>query len=123
MKQALILVVLLVAGVFAGRGVGHVYNNYVHPQPQSVVEGDFAAIAPSRPVLFMSSTCPFCKKAVAYLDSEHIAYDKVVIDTSAAARERFDGLGLPGVPVMVTKSVRIFGYKPEAYRKYLPSKG
>jgi glutaredoxin len=123
MKQALIIIALLVAGVFAGRGIGYIYNNHVHPQPQGVVEGNFADIAPSRPVLFMSSTCPFCKKAVAYLDSEHIAYDKVVIDTSAAARERFERLGLPGVPVVVTKSVRIFGYKPDEYRKYLSSKG
>jgi glutaredoxin len=123
MKQALILAVLLAAGVLAGRGIGYVYNNHAHPQPESVVEGDFAEIAPSRPVLFMSSTCPYCRKAVAYLDSEHIAYDKVVIDTSATGREQFDRLGLPGVPVMVTKSVRIFGYKPDAYRKYLQSGG
>ena len=123
MKQALILAALLAAGVFAGRFAGDMYNSHAHPQPESVVEGNFADIAPSRPVLFMSSTCPYCKKAVAFLDSEHIAYDKVVIDTSDSGREQFDRLGLPGVPVMVTKSVRIFGYKPEAYRKYLPSKG
>jgi hypothetical protein len=60
---------------------------------------------------------------VAYLDHEHIAYDKVVIDASASAKARFDRLDAPGVPVLVTKSVRIFGYKPEAYRKYLSSKG
>jgi glutaredoxin len=87
-----------------------------------VLEGDFSSIAPARPVLFMSSTCPFCKQAVAYLDGEHIAYDKVVVDTSEASKQRFDRLGAPGVPVLVTKSVRIFGYKPDAYRKYLPSK-
>lgn len=120
MKQALLLVVLLVAGVAAGRGAAYVYGHYINPPPAPVVEGDFSAEVADRPVLFMTSTCPFCKQAVAYLDAHGVAYEKVVVDASDAARARYERLHAKTVPVLLTRSARITGFRPEAYARYLP---
>lgn len=119
MKQVLLLVSLLVAGILAGRGAVFVYDRIVNPPIVPVTEGDFSVEVQARPMLFMTSTCPFCKQAVEYLDRNGIAYDKLVIDKSAMAKQRYDRLDLRGVPVLMTRSVKIVGYHPEVYGKYL----
>lgn len=119
MKQLLIALLALALGLAAGRAGMDAYDRYFGRGADRIAEGDYTSIAPERPLLFTTSTCPFCKQALAYLDERGVAYDVEVVDKSPAARAKYDELGLKSVPVLFTESVRIVGFNVEAYEEFL----
>lgn len=119
MKQILLCLVMLVAGLGVGRGGVYLYDQHFNPAAARIVEGDYRHVVADRPVLFVTSTCPYCKQAIAWFDSQGILYEKQVIDQSAIAKDRYERLKRKSVPVLVAKNVLIVGYQPEAYYRYL----
>lgn len=70
--------------------------------------------------LYVTSWCPYCKKAIRYFESKGIAYKAYDIekDKQAAARKnQLDGQG--GVPFAVINGTRIHGYAPDLYTQAL----
>lgn len=70
--------------------------------------------------LYVTSWCPYCKKAIRYFQSRGIAYQAYDIekDKQAAARkQQLDNRG--GVPFAVINGKRIHGYSPERYGQAL----
>lgn len=67
-------------------------------------------------VLFVSSTCPYCRKARALLDSIPVDYFTYEIDTSAEAKQLYRTLGVDRVPVLITANARITGFSADVYR-------
>jgi len=70
--------------------------------------------------LFVTSWCPYCKKAIAYFESKGIAYKAYDIEKDAQAatrKKKLDGRG--GVPFVIVNGTLIHGYAPELYAKAL----
>jgi len=70
--------------------------------------------------LYVTSWCPYCKKAIQYFESRGIAFTAYDIekDKQAAARKsRLDGQG--GVPFAVINGTPVHGFSPEMYSKAL----
>jgi len=70
--------------------------------------------------LYVTSWCPYCKKAIQYFQSKGIAYKAYDIekDKQAAARKQeLDSRS--GVPFAVINGKRIHGYAPKSYAKAL----
>jgi len=116
----IVLLVCLATGLWAGplfrAGYAHVF-----PEPE-FTQGDFSAIyrETGKPVvMFSTSTCPYCRRARALLDDEHIAYQDFVIDQSSQARQRFALFGGSGVPVLLIGSRRIEGFREDTIRDSL----
>lgn len=70
--------------------------------------------------LYVTSWCPYCKKAIQFFKSRGVAYKVYDIekDSKAAARKRQMDSG-DGVPFAVINGTRIRGYAPEQYANAL----
>ncbi|HRG15567.1 MAG TPA: glutaredoxin family protein [Pseudomonadota bacterium] len=64
-------------------------------------------------ILYSTSTCPWCKKMRAWLDSHDLRYEDRVIDRNPALNRRFRRLRQPGVPVLIS-SERLLDHYDEA---------
>ncbi len=70
--------------------------------------------------LYVTSSCPYCQKAMAYLKSKGIPFQAYNIerDADAASRKKkMDTQG--GVPFAVINGKKISGFSEEAYQKAL----
>lgn len=70
--------------------------------------------------LYVTSWCPYCKKAIQYFRSRGIAFKAYDIEKdkqAAARRKRLDGRD--GVPFVIINGTRIHGYAPEQYTEAL----
>ncbi len=84
----------------------------------SVRKGDYSSVlnaAKSPFVLMSSSTCPYCRKAKAFLSSNRIPYVVFEIDQSKAAARLQERLKFDGVPVLLTNSSAIVGFDEKSY--------
>jgi glutaredoxin len=73
--------------------------------------------------LYVTSWCPYCRKAIDFFRSKGIYY--VVYDVErdeSAARRKKELDPRNGVPFAVVNGVKIHGYSPEAYQKVLDQK-
>jgi glutaredoxin len=85
-------------------------------------EGKFliASQENSQVELYVTSWCPYCRKAIDFFRSKGIYY--VVYDVERdenAARRKKELDPRNGVPFAVVNGVKIHGYSPEAYQKAL----
>ncbi len=65
--------------------------------------------------IFSTPTCPYCKKAKAYLDEKGIKYQNVDISENPGAVEEMVSLsGQMGVPVIIIDDNVIVGFDREA---------
>lgn len=69
--------------------------------------------------VFVTSWCQYCKKLVAFLDSNDIPYTKYDIEKDQNAHKTFKELGGAGVPLTKIGSKIINGYNPDAILRLL----
>lgn len=61
--------------------------------------------------IYSTPTCPWCKKAKAYLDEKGIAHESVDVSSNEAARkEMIDKSGQMGVPVIDIDGQIVVGF-------------
>jgi len=95
------------------------------PQPVPAADkpaGDNKAQATAPQVdLYITSWCPYCKKAMAFLRKNNIAFTTYDIeqDQDAAARKRDIDPGYGGIPLAVINGAAIRGFSESSYQQAL----
>lgn len=71
--------------------------------------------------IYITSWCPYCKKAMAYLDSQGISYNKYDIeyDAEAAVKKKALAPNNPGVPLTVINGQVISGFSENKFERAL----
>lgn len=70
--------------------------------------------------IYVTDWCPYCRKAIAFLRSNGVAFRAYDIEKDARAHRRMRALGgTGGVPFAVINGRKIQGYSEGAYRKAL----
>ena len=69
--------------------------------------------------LYVTSWCPYCKKAAAYFQSKGVAFTAYDIEKDNNALQRFQKYHAQGVPLAVIGGKPIAGYATEEYDKAL----
>jgi len=72
--------------------------------------------------LYVTSWCPYCKKAEAYFNAKGVAYTAHDIEKDAGALKRFQQYGAQGVPLVIIGGTPIAGYSIEEYDRALSRK-
>lgn len=74
--------------------------------------------------LYVTSWCPYCKKAIAFLRENNIAFNAHDIeqDLDAAARKKELDPGYSGIPLAVINGVTIRGFDEGTYQQALAKK-
>ncbi len=71
-------------------------------------------------ILYMTSWCPYCKKAADFFRSRNISFTEYDIEKDRAAagrKKQLDSKG--GVPFAIINGQQIHGYSPDAYERAL----
>jgi glutaredoxin-like YruB-family protein len=71
--------------------------------------------APATVELYVTSWCPYCRKAHDYLSSKGVAFQEFNIEKDSQAHDRFRSFGGGGVPLVVINGQTVRGYSPSAY--------
>jgi glutaredoxin len=69
--------------------------------------------------IYMTSWCPACKSALAYVKRNGIAYAAYDIEKDQDANRRFDGYGGKGVPLIVVGSKTMRGFNSGTLERWL----
>ena len=70
--------------------------------------------------IYSTPTCPWCKKAKAYLEEKGIAYEGVDVSSDEAAqKEMIEKSGQMGVPVLDIDGKIVIGFDKEKIDKLL----
>jgi glutaredoxin len=71
--------------------------------------------------LYVTSWCPYCKKAMAFLRKNNIAFNTYDIeqDASAAARKKDLDPGYGGIPLAIINGTTIRGFSESSYQQAL----
>jgi glutaredoxin len=64
--------------------------------------------------LFVTSWCGYCRRLEQFLDAKGVRYTRYDIEKDADARQRYQQLGVRGVPVTRVGAAVIIGYDPAA---------
>lgn len=110
-KQALVIGVFLVLGLFGGKLLGPTIAMWRAPSP--IQAGDYRAYTDASGkslVLFSTSTCPYCKATRSYFATHGMDYQDYVIDKSPEAMKQFLTLHEKGVPIILTATQKIRGF-------------
>ncbi|MHB8810865.1 MAG: glutaredoxin domain-containing protein [Desulfobulbaceae bacterium] len=111
---------------------GVVRRTYYPPPPDQVRQNTAPEAAPAvqrqeqRQVrsnqveLYVTSWCPYCKKAIRYFQDKGIAFTVYDIEKDPAAAKRKQSLdGRGGVPFAVINGTGVSGYAPDRYGQAL----
>ncbi|CAG1021849.1 Glutaredoxin 3 [Methylococcales bacterium] len=60
--------------------------------------------------IFVTQTCPYCKKAKAYLQKRGTPFEELDVEASRSAKAEYDRLGGNGVPVILVGQQRMNGF-------------
>jgi glutaredoxin len=95
----------------------------IETQASPPVPGGAAQASPQVD-LYITSWCPYCKKAMAFLRGNNIAFDAYDIEEDAAAAERKRELdpAYSGVPLAVINGVKIRGFDEGEFKAALANK-
>ncbi len=105
-----ILLLTLILLLFSGSCFAADSKTYSNPPKQQVE-------------LYVTSWCPYCKKAEAYLDQQGIEYSMYDIEKDAEAAKRKDQLtGRSGVPFAMINGAKITGWSKQAYAAALKNR-
>ncbi|MFO7310561.1 MAG: glutaredoxin family protein [Bacillota bacterium] len=66
------------------------------------------------PIVYTSSTCPYCTLLKQFLDSQGIAYEERNVSLNRRYMAELAELGTLGVPTTVIDGQVIVGYRPQA---------
>ncbi len=71
--------------------------------------------------IYVTSWCPYCKKAMAYLRKNNIAFTAYDIekDSAAAARKKTLDPGYSGIPLAVINGTLVRGFSEDHYQEVL----
>lgn len=69
--------------------------------------------------IYMTSWCPACKSALAYVKRNGIAYAAYDIEKDHDANRRFEGFGGRGVPLIVVGNQTMRGFDPGTLERWL----
>ena len=97
---------------------GKIHRTY-YPPPEEYAQKN-QTVQQNQVELYVTSWCPYCKKAREFFTSRGIKYRAYDIekDAKAAARQRkLDSR--KGVPFAVINGIKIHGYSPESYASAL----
>lgn len=122
LKNLLLLIAVLAAGLIVGHGAQRAVANYEQPS-QAIETGDYSALiaqGDAPVVLFTTATCPWCNKAKAYLEARGIAYRNVDV-TTPEGNQLFQQFGGNGVPLLMTSDLRLQGFMESEYDRHLKS--
>jgi len=74
--------------------------------------------------LYVTSWCPYCKKAIAFLHKNNIAFNAHDIeqDINAATRKKELDPGYSGIPLAVINGATIRGFSEGTYQQALAKK-
>lgn len=122
LKNLLLLIAVLAAGLIVGHGAQRAVANYEQPS-RAIETGDYSALiaqGDAPVVLFTTATCPWCNKAKAYLEARGIAYRNVDV-TTPEGNQLFQQFGGNGVPLLMTSDLRLQGFMESEYDRHLQS--
>jgi len=68
--------------------------------------------------LFVTSWCPSCKRAIAYMKEKGIPYVAYDVESDAQAKKRFDDLGGRGYPLILVGNNKFYGSDPKTIDYY-----
>jgi glutaredoxin len=107
---------LVAALAFVGKGLRGVAQATASHGAQATDDG-----APRNPVrLYTTSWCPHCKRAKAWLTSQHVAYAELDVESDPWARREHRRLNPRGsVPVFDAYGEVVQGFSPEAFQAAL----
>ena len=95
-------------------------DEYVQKSKSSKQETRRQTAQQNQVELYVTSWCPYCKKAKQFFNARGIPYKAYDIEKDAQAATRKQQLdSKSGVPFAVVNGVRIHGYKPKRYSKAL----
>lgn len=101
-------------------------NDLQAKSPQSAPLDDKPAIAAATPQvdLYITQWCPYCKKAMAFLRKNNIAFKTYDIeqDLDAAARKNALDPSYSGIPLAVINGTTIRGFSEDSYQEALAKK-
>ena len=107
---------------------GIVRRTYYPPPPEQVRQNIAPEAAPAvqqqvrsnQVELYVTSWCPYCKKAIQYFQDRGIAFTVYDIEKDPAAAKRKESLdSRGGVPFAVINGNGVHGYAPEQYGQAL----
>jgi glutaredoxin len=71
-------------------------------------------------VIFTTTWCGYCKKAIALLNANHIPFKQYDIEKEAGAKKRMMALGgRGGVPFAIINGQKIYGFSEGTYKRVL----
>jgi len=96
----------------------------VKSQPPAPADNKVQAAAAPKVDLYVTSWCPYCKKAIAFLRKNNIAFTAFDIekDFDAAARKKTLDPNYGGIPLAVINGVTIRGFSEDTYQEALAKK-
>lgn len=68
--------------------------------------------------LFVTSWCPSCKRAIAYMKEKGIPYVAYDVESDPQAKKRFDELGGRGYPLILVGNNKFYGSDPKTIDYY-----
>lgn len=95
------------------------------PQPAPAIDKPAAKTAATPKVdLYITKWCPYCKKALAFLRENDIAFTAFDIeqDLVAAARKKAIDPGYSGIPLAVINGAVIRGFDEDTYQQALANR-
>ncbi|HEY8037275.1 MAG TPA: glutaredoxin domain-containing protein [Methylobacter sp.] len=94
------------------------------PQPAPVADKSSVTAAAPKVDIYMTQWCPYCKKAMAFLRKNNIAFNAYDIehDLDAAARKKTLDPGYSGIPLAVINGTAIRGFSEDLYQEALAKK-
>jgi glutaredoxin len=67
---------------------------------------------PGAIVMYTTTTCPYCKAAREWLNSNQVVWRECNVDIEATCREEFQSKGAPGVPLLKVNDDWRLGFDP-----------
>lgn len=117
---AAVSLLMLVAGgpVAAEKNIWIDEKGEIHSEVKDVPGHESTSVE-----LYVTSWCPYCKKAIEYFRSRGIPYTAYDVEKDPGAAERKNSLDRrDGVPFAIVNGKKIHGFAPEAYARALEAR-
>jgi glutaredoxin len=74
--------------------------------------------AEGKVILYRTASCPFCKRAAAYMQSRNVGYVERDIERNPEYKAEFSRLHGKGVPLMVFRDVTLSGFDEASFERH-----
>jgi len=90
------------------------------PKKSARTKEDILGEYADKVVIFTKNWCPYCKKAVAFLQANRIRFEEYDVEKDAKAAKTMRALGgRGGVPYAIIKGKAVYGFSEGTYKKAL----